>query len=98
MPNLGRRLERKARCRAEARRYDGKEEATENRTENKNAPSRAGAQISTTKSVLQQQSIVKENLQKKWNRRKPLNCWEIAEVTLDVSFSKEKVLTQDPPS
>jgi hypothetical protein len=25
------------------------------------------------------------------NRRKPLNCWEIAEATLDFSFSKENV-------
>jgi hypothetical protein len=43
------------------------------------------------KSVLQQYSIVKENMQRKQDCRKPLDCWEIAEVTLDFSLSKEKV-------
>jgi hypothetical protein len=42
-------------------RYTGKEEARKNRPKNKNAPTGVGAQISTSRSVLQNQSIVKEN-------------------------------------
>ncbi|MGB8472691.1 MAG: hypothetical protein WCE61_01250, partial [Candidatus Acidiferrum sp.] len=42
-------------------------------------------------SKLQQQSIVKENWYKNQNRRKSLNCWGIAEATLDFPFSKGRV-------
>src|SRR5271155_3320375 len=95
MANFGRRSKKR---RAEARHLHKRRASEPERPENKNAPTESGRKSLQAKYTATAVSCQVKPAEKKQNRRKPVDCKGIAEVTLDFSFSKEKISTQDPPS
>lgn len=84
--------------RAEARHLQKRRASEPERPENENAPTESGRKFLHRKCTTTVVYCQGKSVGGKQNPRKPLDCWEITEVTLDFSFSREKIQTRYPPS